>query len=274
MAGLMVLAMIAPAMSEDAETSATIGNEAPYVCIKWEEPDDDNTTLGTQVMPEAYPNVKPVTIKACVCDPNGPEEDIDDDTGVTATVTGPAGFTSVDVALIRHPETDEDCPVCSCGLQCIQFDGTFNMGPCDPAGNYTVVVTVTDLSGATDTEENTFEYLSLIAMTAGNVAFGSVASGGSSNASSTVNCTGNTAIVFADLGATNYDNPDDADGISWTNMTSAEDNSILDDQITTTWNSTDTITCGSTGVVPFRLDVPPGTPSGTYMGTVVFTPLV
>ena len=273
MAGMMVLAIAVPmAMGDDdpvADTSVTIGNAPPGVCAKWEEPDDQPETPDTtEVMPEQYPNTKTVTIKACVCDPNG-EADI---ASVKADVTGPGGFTPVTVTLTRN--TSMDCSAYSCpvgDIDCIGYDGILEMGPCDPAGFYIVVVTVTDQAGATGSLENEFEYLSLIAMTAGDVAFGSVAPGGSSAANSIVTCTGNAAIEFIDASPANYDDPDDNDGISWTDMTSGAD--VIDDgQITTTWDSTTTIACGNTANVPFTLNVPAGTPTGVYAGTVVFTP--
>ena len=269
MAGIMMAAMVAPAMSETASTGATVGNAPPGVCAKWEEPDDNPIAPGTQVMPNAYSDVKTVTIKACVCDPNG-EGDI---ASVTADVTGPAGFTPVPVTLTRN--TSMDCSAYSCptdGVDCIGYDGTFDMDSCDPAGIYTVVVTVTDQADATGIMENTFEYLSLIAMTAGDVAFGSVAPGGSNTASSTVTCTGNAKIEFVDASPANYDDPDDNDGISWTDMTSTAADVIDDGQITTTWDPATTIACGNTADVPFTLNVPAGTPTGVYAGTVVFTP--
>jgi hypothetical protein len=110
-------------------------------------------------------------------------------------------------------------------------------------------------------------------MTAGDVSFGGVAPGGNSTASSTVNCTGNAEIEFVNAAPTEtYDTPDDNDGISWTDMTSVASDVIDDGQISTTWTSTTTITCGNTANVPFKLDVPSGTPPGVYSGTVVFTP--
>ena len=262
MTGIMVAAMIAPAMSENAETSANVGNVAPVVCAKWEEPDDDTTTDGTQVMPNACPDVKTVTIYACVRDDNGN----DDIASVTAMVTGTGPSPTWNVNLARNTTVDA-----SCDEGCIGYSGTFDMACYDPAGSYTVVVTVTDASDSTGTDENTFEYLSLIAMTAGNVSFGNVAPGGLSTASSTVACTGNAEIEFVDAVPAPYDNPDDNDGISWTNMTS-DGNTILDDQITTAWASATTITYGTTADVPFTLNVLAGTPSGIYTGTVVFTP--
>lgn len=263
MASIMVATMIAPAMSENAETSANVGNVAPSVCTKWEEPDDDSVTDGTQVMPNACPDDKTVTIYACVRDDNGN----DDIASVTATVTGPGATPPTwNVNLARDTTVDA-----SCDTGCIGYSGTFDMTCCDPAGLYTVVVTVTDQSGSTGTAENTFEYLSLVAMTAGDVSFGNVAPGGASTASSTVASTGNAVIEFVDAAPANYDDPDDNDGISWTNMISGL-NVIDDGQITTAWTPGTTITCGNTADVPFTLSVPAGTASGLYTGTVVFTP--
>jgi len=262
MAGIMMAAMIAPAMSEDASTSVTVGNAPPSVCAKWEEPDDDTVTDGTQVMPNACPDDKTVTIKACVHDDNGN----DDITSVTATVTGP-GATPPTWSVTLNPDAGV-----SCDTGCTGYSGTFDMACCDPAGNYTVVVTVTDTAGDSGIQENTFEYLSLIAMTAGDVAFGGVAPGGSNTTSSTVTCTGNAVIEFVDATPANYDDPDDDDGISWTDMTSAASDVIDDSQISTTWDSATTIACGISADVPFTLNVPSGTPPGVYAGTVVFTP--
>lgn len=264
MASIMMAAMIAPAMSENAETSANVGNIAPVVCAKWEEPDDDTTTPGTQVMPNACPGNKTVTIYACVSDGNGN----DDIASVTAAVTGPgASPPTWNVDLARNTSMDA-----SCDAGCIGYSGTFDMACSDPAGLYTVVVTVTDASASTGTNENTFDYLSVISMTAGDVSFGDVAPGESSTASSLVTCTGNAEIEFVDATPANYDNPDDNDGISWTNMTNAASDIIDDGQITTTWAPATTITCGNTDNVPFTLSVPAGTASGLYTGTVVFTP--
>lgn len=278
MASIVAMAIAVPmAMGDNdpvADTSVSVGNAPPGVCYKWEEPDDQPETPNTtEVMPNQYPNNKNVTIKACVCDPNG-EDDI---ASVKADVTGPTGFTPVTVTLTRHPETDPECEPYTCPLpyptaDCWQYDGTFVMGPCDPAGTYTVVVTVTDQAGETGSMNNTFEYLSLIAMTAGDVAFGSVAPGGSSTASSTITVYGNDAIKFVDAAPANYDDPDPGDGIVWSNMMSGV-NTIADDQITTTWNPTTCIDgCLDTADVPFTLDVPAGTQPGAYGGTITFTP--
>lgn len=263
MAGMMVLVMVAPAMSEDASTSATVGNAPPSVCAKWEEPDDQpETPATTEVMPNPNPDVKTVTIYACVHDDNGN----DDIANVTAAVTGP-GATPPTWSVTLNPDAGV-----SCDAGCTGYSGTFDMGSCDPAGTYTVVVTVTDKAGDSGTEENTFEYLSLIAMTAGDVAFGSVAPGGSSNASSTITVYGNDAIKFDDLVPAGYDDPDPNDGIVWSDMTSAG-NTIADDQITTTWVPATCITgCLGAADVPFTLNVPAGTPPGTYGGTITFTP--
>jgi hypothetical protein len=274
MAGMMVLAIAVPmAMGDDdpvADTSVTIGNAPPGVCAKWEEPDDQPETPDTtEVMPEQHPATKTVTIKACVCDPNG-EADID---SVMADVTGPTGFTAVAVTLTRN--TSMDCSAYTCptgGVDCIGYDGTFAMGSCDPAGMYTVIVTVTDQIGATDTDTNHFEYLSLIAMTAGNVAFGSVAPGESNTSSSTITVYGNDAIKFVDVDPAGYDDPDPNDGIVWSDMISGG-NTIPDTNIITTWDpSVCILGCLGTDDVPFTLTVPPGTLPGTYAGTITFTP--
>ena len=266
--GIMAAMMATPAMSADPVTSANVNNSAPFVCDKWEEPDyDNNSANGIQVMPNAA-GVKVVTIKACVCDPNDPLYDI---ANVTAIVTGPAGNPVWNVVLNRDAAMDPECPICGCGLQCIGYSEAFNMDPDDPAGIYTVVVTVTDQAGATDTMENEFEYLSLIAMTAGDVAFGSLAPGENSTATSNVTCTGNVAIEFVDVAPTGYDNATATDGIEWSDMISGS-NTIIDDQITTAWINGTVINRTNSAPVPFTLNVPSGIPAGAYTGTITFAP--
>ena len=257
----ILAAMIAPAMSADPVTSANVSNSAPVVCDKWEEPDDDVNKTGTQVAPNAS-GVKVVTIKACVSDDNGN----DDIANVTAAVTGPGTSSppTWSVTLIANTTV-------SCDAGCTGYSGTFNMDPDDPAGIYTVVVTVTDQAGATGTMNNTFEYLSLIAMTAGDVAFGSLAPGENSTATSNVTCTGNVAIEFVDVAPTGYNNATTTDGIGWSNMTSGG-NTIIDDQITTAWTNGTVINRTSLAPVPFTLDVPSGIPAGAYAGTITFAP--
>ncbi len=266
---IMVMPVMGIAPPGNTVTSnVTVGNVAPDVCGKWEEPDDD-VADGIQVTPNQCPDTKTVTIYACVCDGNGN----DDISNVSAEVKYANETTKTTVALSINSSVD--CGECSCiysDIECVGYSGTFDMGCCDPAGIYTVNVTVTDASGKTDSMENTFEYLSLIAMTASDVNFGSVAPGGSGTANSTIIVYGNNPIKFVDVGSGGYDNPDPDDGIVWSDMTSGG-NSIPDDQISTTWNPATCVAgCFGTAYIPFTLSVPEGTPNGVYTGTITFTP--
>ena len=173
-------AMVSADQSGDVNINATVGNAPPYVCCKWEEPDDDLGTPGIQIMPNQNAN-KTVTIVACVCDPNG-NDDIE---SVSATVTGPGGFNK-GVVLTRDAPRDGDCAAqsdCNCtpapDIDCVAYTGTFDMGPCDDAGTYTVSVTAYDGTNYSDPLENTFEYLSMmgIELDRTSVAFPPMSSG-------------------------------------------------------------------------------------------------
>ncbi len=67
------------------DTEAFVRSPSPGICYKWEEPDYDTGTPEIEIMPNPYPDTTSVTINACVCDLNGP----DDIQGVTARIMGP-----------------------------------------------------------------------------------------------------------------------------------------------------------------------------------------
>lgn len=149
MASIIAMAMFAPTAmaSTDPGTDVvvTVPNAAPYICDKWEEPE--------VVEPNPWDPV-PVTIHACVCDPNG-EGDIE-----TVIAYTPKG------AIPLLP-SNVDCSACTCALApdlpCVGYSGTFWMDPCDPAGKYAVTVIATDKSGAkSNTVTNEFEYISIV----------------------------------------------------------------------------------------------------------------
>ena len=267
MASIMMVAMIAPAMSDDAGSSATVGDVAPDICCKMEEPDDDDVTEGIQVNPVPG-GTKTVTIKACVCDGNG-----NDDIGnVTATVTGPGGFSAnVNLAL----DGTVDCTGCTCiysGVDCTGYSGTFDMACNDLAGMYTVVVRAEDADIATapdlwDELSNQFEYMEGIAISVTDMAFGSMAPGGSASSSHVVTNQGNGAVDFDDVDSNGYDVLNDE--IMWSEFTGP--GTLLDDAMTTTYDSEDIAVSGNLAV-PFDLNVPAGTTSGDYTGTTTFTP--
>jgi hypothetical protein len=145
MASIIAMALFAPtAMAQGTDVVVTVPNAAPYICDKWEEPE--------VVEPDPLGPV-PVTIHACVCDPNG-EGDID-----TVVAYTPKG------AIPLLP-SDVDCSACTCvhaDLPCVGYSGTFEMDPCDPAGKYAITVIATDTNGAkSNAVTNEFEYLSIV----------------------------------------------------------------------------------------------------------------
>ena len=252
MAGIMVLTMIVPAMGTDATTSAAVGNAAPDVSLVSVSPDP--------VTMAPSPATTSITVTATVSDANG----VGDIASVQITGISPA-ITGITTPITMTKDHDNSATEA-------EYTVTINLPCCTSADTYTVEVTATDSNSLSDTGTDTFTVSPTVAITVTNVTFGSVAPGGSSTASSTVTCTGNAEIKFVDDTPAGYDNST-TDGIIWSNMTSGTD-TIADDQITTTWVSTTTITCGGNDAASFILDVPSGTPTGTYGGTITFTPTV
>jgi hypothetical protein len=72
---IAILAMTVPAMADNSSTSVDIQTGtggAPYVVAKWETPDDDPATIGTQILPPLVKNaIKDVKYYALVDDPQG-----------------------------------------------------------------------------------------------------------------------------------------------------------------------------------------------------------
>jgi len=253
MAGIMIAAMVAPAMSENADTSATVGNAAPDVSLVSVSPDS--------VTMDPCPNTTSITVTATVSDANGVGDIASVRiTGISPTISGITPPITMDWS--KNNSATE-----------AEYTATIDLPCCTSADNYTVTVTVTDKDTHTssDTGTDTFTVNPTVAITVTDVGFGSVAPGGNSTASSTVTCTGNAAVKFVDAGTGGYDNPDPGDGIVWSEMTSGTD-TISDNQITTTWNSANTIACNNNLDASFKLDVPSGTPEGTYGGTITFEP--
>ncbi|OEU73442.1 MAG: hypothetical protein BA874_02950 [Desulfuromonadales bacterium C00003068] len=140
--------------------------------------------------------------------------------------------------------------------------------PCSqPAGDYTVTVTVIDLDGNTATGTATFAVEETLAISVTDVKFGSVAPGKSSVASSTVTNLGNVRVEFKKKG-----------GIVPSDMHAGGSGIIKAKNIAVDWDWKTVIKRGyfspgeNTKEVPFTLKVPYGTPPGTYTGRIVFTP--
>ena len=248
----MVVAMIVPAMSEDATTSAAVGNGAPDVSAVSVSPDP--------VTMAPCPATTSITVTATVSDANG----VGDIASVQITGISPA-ITGITPPITMAWSKDNSATEA-------EYTATIDLPCCTAADDYTVTVTATDKGtpALSDTKTGTFTVGSTVAITVTNVNFGSVAPGGSSTASSTVTCTGNAAVKFVDDTPAGYDDPE-TDGIIWSDMTSGT-HTIVDDQITTTWDSMTTIACNNNADASFTLDVPSGTPPGAYEGTITFTP--
>lgn len=239
-AGLMVAAMIAPAMGGTADTSASVGNGAPDVAI-------------TSINSTADPG-DTITVSGTLSDPNG----IEDVSTLTYDVKYPNGTLYIDdaSATVAAPWS---------------FNFVLPAASSAPPGAWMVEVTATDAGSATDTDSSTFEVNTLIAITVTDMGYGSVIAGSSDNSGShTVTNAGNVAIVFNESSTTGYDNDDD-DGITWAAMI-FNANTIVDSYITTDWTASTQIAVSASTDVNFQLDVPAGTPSGTYAGTTTFTP--
>ena len=282
MAGIVAMAIGVPAMvSADTDVvtiDATVGNEKPYVCCKWEEPDSTLADPGNiTVMPNQNAD-KTVTIVACVCDPNGNVAI----QSVNATVTGPGGSPVYNVVLTSNSTVD--CSACTCtpapDIDCVGYSGTFDMDPCDPAGMYTVSVTAYDGELYSDPLENTFEYLGMmgIDLDLASVTFPSIAPGSTgtvvgddtwdeTTGGLTVHSTNNAPIdiqVTAPGGLTGPDGYVIPEG----NM------NCTIDAVGPLWLAACfdmNLECCHYENVNLSLHVPAGAPPGAYTGTVTFT---
>ena len=240
MAGIMMAAMIAPAMG--ADTSATVGNAAPDVVV-------------TLVTPGSVNPGGTITVDGTLSDPNG----IGDVTTLTYDVKYPNGTLYIDDA--------------TAGLAASwSFNFALPTGSSAPPGTWTVEVTATDSATptpGTDTDSGTFTMNSYAAISVGDMDYGPVNVPSTNNPGShSVTNDGNVAIVFVDATPTGYNGA--GDGITWIDMTSGE-NTIAASNIGTTWTSGTSILVGATTDVEFELDVPSGTPTGTYGGATTFT---
>lgn len=256
MAGIVAMAVGVPmAIGSDSEaaTTASVGNVAPTV-------DSVSSTPETTVTMDECPTTTSLTITASVIDSNG----VEDIASIKVAIPGITSAVEMNEGCVDDSAVKRTC------------SKSFALPCCQAPLLYTATVTVTDNEPLSGTGEDTFTVASTIAMNVTDVPFGSLAIGGSNTVNAVVGNIGNAEIKFLDEGTAGYDDPD-ADDIAWDDMsctTSATcgTDKILDDQITTTWAPATTITCGNTADVPFTLQVPVGTQTGSYGGTITFTP--
>jgi hypothetical protein len=209
------------------------------------------------VMIYPCPATTQITVTATVFHPNS----INQIESVEITTISPA-IPGVSTPIVMTPETEGDIQA--------TYTATIDLPCCTPRGGYTLEVAATDKYGSEDTGSTEFNVEATVAIRATDMNFGTIAPGESSTASTTVTCTGNAEIEFVDQLSPGYDNPEDNDGITWSDMTSGL-HSIADDNIETSWDNSTTIACGNSVDAEFTLSVPYGTPPGTYTGMATFT---
>ena len=233
-------------------------------------PDEYGSTPGVQIDPNPG-GAKTVTVSVVVIDPNG-YGDIS-----TVNITD----------ITPDPALGDPSPVTleyqsGSGIgNSATYNGTFDMQFYDQPLEYTVTVTAKDTIGTSDTNSSTFNYTSCNAMSldSGTIAFGSIDPGenntvaGDKNMSTTSSPTiRNTGNVVIDV------------NITGSNMTSGGDmitKDQMDAQVDTLGYSNlsvarcfdANIAAGASSLenVDFRLNVPYGTPTGSYNGSVTLT---
>ncbi|MBA7485631.1 hypothetical protein ES707_21180 [subsurface metagenome] len=203
---VLALASTLTVMAADIDTEAVVGGSgnSPYVCAKFETP-DDSEDMGTQIEPVAG-GQKTVKFYVVIGDSNG----VDDLSAAYIKVYHPDGSFKFQLDAIRSDWTlipydglidmDGDCagetsvPVAldeleaqgritygydpvrgvDMTLDMLKYDLEHGkqllvelvgeMDYCQPSGNYTVEAIAVDQGGKAGTLNNTFEYLSIIAL--------------------------------------------------------------------------------------------------------------
>lgn len=281
MAAIVAAAISLPMVMGNPDTAnseATVENSPPYICCKWEEARGEEI-IGTLVPNSMLAGPLTVTIVACVCDPNG-NDDIDT---VQATVVTTAGTVPVNL----QPDSTVDCTPCICidpAIPCIGYSGTFTLDPCDASGVITVTVVAND--GTDDSEpvfnEFLYESLELLAINFDRVEFAGKA-GDTNIPGVEIDCNGIVVpSTITSIGNDVIDVSIDATDLTYNgnsipvppNMQAQVGSSgyqVLTDagdpSTTPTCFDAD-LACGGTTTVDFELDIPSGTPKGTYGGNI------
>jgi len=202
---IMVAAVGVPlAICDDrgAHTTAKVGGVSPVVETITITPDDDPTTQGVQIDPNDFDTgSKTVTITALVYCANG--------VGQVDTVSA-----TIDPAITGVGTIAMAKQAGSPGTNKKNYQGTFELPPCQVAQAYTVTVTATHKKAGVAAGINTanFTVTALMAMSTTDVEFNlgaDIAPGASATGTAAVKCLGNTAIEFTD-----------ASKITWSNLVS------------------------------------------------------
>ena len=231
-------------------------------------PDDDNITSGVQVNPNPG-GAKTVTVTVVVSDPNGCG-DIST-VNITNIAPDPAHGDPSPVTLVNQSGTGTTAT----------YNGTFDMQFYDLPDEYTVTVTAKDTSGSSDTNSSTFNYIGCTAMSldSGTIAFESIDPGENNTVTGDVDMGTTSSPTIRNIGNVVIDV-----NITGSNMTSGSDTITkdnIDAQVDTLGYSNLSVArcfdanmaagASSLEKVDFRLNVPYGTPVGSYNGSVTLT---
>ena len=264
MAGIMMAAMIAPAMSDSATSSATVGNVAPTIVdMKILDALTDMTNPSANDLALAPSGTVTITVEALVEDLNGN-----------------ADISSVDLTNIGGLIVTDTIPKNMAAFSVVSptqqwYTVTLSVQYYNPAAEYTLTTVAEDTATQQDTESKSFDVLATApSISVAVMAFGTIAPGGSADSSHTVTNQGNVVVDFDDkVPVTGYDDPHtDAatdDEITWDDF--AGIGTLEDGDMTTSYGGEDVAVFG-THDVPFTLSIPPGTKPGAYTGTTYFTP--
>jgi hypothetical protein len=233
-------------------------------------PDDDGATSGVQINPNPS-GAKTVTVSAVVSDPNGfgninsvNMTDIDPD---------PAHGDPSPVTLVYQSGSGSG--------NTATYNGTFDMQFYDAPIEYTVTVTANDTGGSSDADSSTFNYTSCNAMSldSGTIAFGSIDPGENNTVAGDTNMTTtgsptvrNIGNLEIDVNITGLDMTSGGDTITKDCMDAQVDALGYSDlSVARCFDANMTAGVSSLEKVDFRLNVPYGTPVGSYNGSVTLT---
>jgi hypothetical protein len=259
MAGIMMAAMVAPAMGDSATSSATVGNVAPTIeeMHIYDATPTEMTNPSANDLALAPGGTVTITVKELIEDLNGYGD------------IGSVVIDSVGTGL----EIVETLPVAmtagvTVGATQQWYEATLTVRYYTLPGSYTVTNKATDTAGLFATRTESFDVLATApSITVAVMAFGPIAPGGSALSSHAVTNQGNVAVDFDDVSSDGYDVLNDE--IMWDDF--AGPGTLLDDDMTTGYGGEDVAVSG-THDVPFTLSVPAGTTPGAYTGTTYFTP--
>ena len=244
-AGIMVAAMIAPAMGTD--TGANVNDVAStYDCSA--------TAITAQPVPGS--SAGEVNYSMTVTDNNGGD-------------TVPNGVWTAVVDFGEGAQNTTLTAEAASGLT-RTIIGTDSVPANTTAGDYTVTFKLDGTQVCT----KVVTVGEVLAISVTSMNFGGVNPGDNNKAGKhVVTNTGNVNVKFVDEAPAGYDN-NATDGITWDNMAgsgTAAGESIADTQLTTTWTAATEIAVSGSADVNFELDVPLGLKAGSYAGSTTFT---